>query len=138
MKQDTNFFKVWGGISGCQSTLPLLLTEGYAQRNLPLQVIAAVMAEYVARRFQLPRKGRIEVGADADLVLVDLNASHVLEADNLFYRHKHSPYIGRALRGRIVRTLVRGTTVFQDGEIVSPPIGKLLRPTHGGNEPYYA
>ena len=36
------------------------------------------------------------------------------------------------------KTLVRGTTVFQDGEIVSPPIGKLLRPTHGGNEPYYA
>ena len=51
-----------------------------------------------------------------------------LQADDLYYRHKHSPYIGRPMRGRIVRTLVRGVAVYHDGRIVSAPMGQLLRP----------
>lgn len=128
MKTDVNFFKVWGGISGCQSTLPLLLTEGYHRRGLALSTIAAVTSAFVARRFSLPGKGHLAVGADADLALVDLNGTFVLQSAHLFYRHQHSPYVGRALRGRVVRTLVRGITVMVDGQIVSPPVGRLLRP----------
>ncbi len=129
LKTDPNFFKVWGGISGCQSTLQLLLTEGYERRNLPLTMIAALTAGYVAQRFRLtPRKGRLEVGADADLALVDLRDRTILQATDLLYRHRHSPYVGRQLRGRVVRTLVRGITVFQDGAIVSKPVGRLITP----------
>jgi allantoinase len=124
-----NFFQVWGGISGCQSTLQLLLTEGHFRRALPLETIAGVTSAYVARRFGLPdHKGRLAVGADADLALVDLGQSTTLQAEDLLYRHRHSPYIGRTLRGLVVRTLVRGTTVFLDGRVVSPPIGRLLTP----------
>jgi allantoinase len=123
-----NFFEIWGGISGCQSTLQLLLTDGYLQRQLPLEIIAAVTSEFVARRFGLPQKGRLVVGADADLALVDLAHSATLQASDLHYRHQHSPYVGRTLHGRIVRTLVRGTTVFLDGEIAASPSGRLLRP----------
>jgi allantoinase len=123
-----NFFQVWGGISGCQSTLQLLLTDGYFQRNLPLETIASLTSAFVARRFGLPQKGRLAVGADADLTLVDLAHSATLQPDDLHYRHRHSPYVGRTLHGRIVRTLVRGTTVFLDGKIVAPPLGQLLRP----------
>jgi allantoinase len=124
-----NFFKVWGGISGCQSTLQLLLTDGHARRGLPLEIIAAVTSEFVARRFGLaPRKGRLAVGADADLALVDLSHSARLHPSDLLYRHRISPYVGRTLRGRVARTLVRGTTVCLDGRIVSPPIGRLLTP----------
>jgi allantoinase len=68
------------------------------------------------------------VGADADLALIDLGSSHVLEADDLLYRHKHSPYVGRTLRGRVVRTLVRGITVWLDGKVVSGPVGRLVTP----------
>jgi allantoinase len=128
MKQDANFFRVWGGISGCQSLLQLVLTEGHFGRDLPLATIARATSEYVARRFGLPGKGRIEVGADADLALVDVGAESTLRAEDLFYRHRHSPYVGRRLRGRVVRTLVRGTTVYRDGTIVSEPIGRLLAP----------
>ncbi|HMA37474.1 MAG TPA: allantoinase AllB, partial [Chloroflexia bacterium] len=64
LKTAADFFEVWGGISGCQVTLPLLLTEGYAARGLPLSTIAAITAEYVARRFHLPGKGRLALGAD--------------------------------------------------------------------------
>ena len=129
MKESDNFFIVWGGISGCQSLLQLLLTEGHSRREVPLTTIASLTAGYVARRFGVaPRKGRIEVGADADLALIDLGSSHVLEADDLLYRHKHSPYVGRTLRGRVVRTLVRGITVWLDGKVVSGPVGRLVTP----------
>jgi len=135
LKAAPDFFGVWGGISGCQSTLAVLLTEGYAARGLPPATIAALLAGYAARRFGLPGKGRIAVWADADLALVDLGHAGTLAAGDLFYRHRHSPYIGRSLRGRVARTLLRGRTVFLDGRIVAEPAGHLLRPsnaTRGG------
>ena len=129
LKGDANFFNVWGGISGCQSLLPLLLSEGYQRRHLPLEMIAAVTAEYAARRYQIfPRKGHVEVGADADLSLVSLSDRYTLNEQDLFYRHRQSPYIGRELQGRVVRTLLRGKTIFLDGKIVGPPRGQLLLP----------
>ena len=128
MKSDPNFFRVWGGMSGCQALLQLMLTEGYHSRALPLALIARVTAEHVAQRFRLPRKGQLAIGADADLALVDLGATTTLQSQDLFYRHPHSPYVGRQLRGCIVRTILRGRTVYRDGKIVSNPIGRLVTP----------
>ncbi len=129
MKADANFFKVWGGISGCQSLLQLLLTDGYARRELPLTTIARITAGYVARRFDIaPRKGEIAIGADADMALIDLGSSSVLCQEDLLYRHKQSPYVGRTLRGRVARTLVRGTTVWLNGKVVSGAVGRLVKP----------
>src|SRR3989441_6024973 len=129
MKTSPDFFKVWGGISGCQSLLQVLLTEGYDRRQLPLPTIAAITAENIARRFgPLPGKGRLAIDADADLVLVDLSSSFTLQRSDLFYRLQQSPYAGRLLRGRIVRTLVRGNTIFREGKIISAPFGRLVRP----------
>jgi allantoinase len=102
--------------------------EGHRVRGLELDLIARVTSAAVARRFRLPGKGRLEPGADADLALVDLSASEVLSAEDLHYRHRHSPYLGRTLGVRVVRTLVRGRTVFAGGRIVGPPVGRLLIP----------
>jgi allantoinase len=127
MKAGTDFFHSWGGISGCQSTLQVLLTEGYERRALPLALLARVVAAAAAERFGLStRKGRIAVGLDADLALIDLEAATTLTADDLHYRHCHSPYIGRQLRGRVRRTLLRGRTVYRDGIPVGPPSGRLI------------
>jgi allantoinase len=130
MKSDENFFKVWGGISGCQSVLQLLLTEGYERRRLPLSRIVTLTSENIARRFGLlPSKGQLAIGADADMTLVDLRGRQQLEAGDLQYRHKHSPYVGMSLRGRIVRTLLHGRTIFREGKIVSPPAGQFVKPS---------
>jgi allantoinase len=130
MKTDTNFFKVWGGISGCQTLLQLLITYGYKNRHLPLTTIAAITSENIVQRFgPLLGKGSFAIGFDADLVLLDLESSTALQASDLFYRHQHSPYIGKTLHGRIVRTLLRGQTIFLDGQVISEPCGRLVCPT---------
>ena len=68
------------------------------------------------------------VGADADFALVDLKAQFTVRAEELLCRHRQSPYVGRALTGRVVRSILRGTTVFHDGKIVSQPMGQLVKP----------
>jgi allantoinase len=69
------------------------------------------------------------VGADADLALVALQDEAILQASDLYYHHQHSPYVGRKLHGRVTRTLLRGVTIYRDGQIVSDPIGRLITPT---------
>jgi allantoinase len=123
MKQGADFFAVWGGISGVQATLRALLTL-----DLPGDLVARLVSENVARRFRLPGKGGIRVGADADLSLVDLGASSKVTHQELLDRHRLSPYVGRVLRGAVRRTMVRGRTVFQDGRLVGTPQGRFLRP----------
>ena len=128
MKVGDDYFKIWGGIMGCQSLLNVMLDEGHRERGLPLQRVAALLSGNVAERFGFPEKRHLEVGADADVALVDLDSSFTLRAEDLFYRHKMSPYVGRTFRGNVARTVVRGTTVFRDGVVVSEPVGRLLRP----------
>src|SRR3712207_1432257 len=113
---------------GRESLLSAMLDEGHHERGLPLEQVAALLSGNVAERFGFPQKGRLEVGADADLALVDLDSSFTLREQDLFYRHKISAYVGRTFRGSVVRTMLRGTTVFREGKIVSEPVGQLIKP----------
>jgi allantoinase len=129
LKADADFGRVWGGIAGVQHLLPLLVDEG-----LPARAIARLCAENPARRFRLASKGRLAVGADADLALVEIGAEEEIAAAALHYRHRVSPYVGRRVRARVRRTLLRGVTVYQDGRFAVPPsagrpVGRLLTPS---------
>jgi allantoinase len=120
MKEVTNgdFFKAWGGISGAQSTLNIMLTEGYFNRNLPLEKIVNLTATNPAKLFGLyPHKGIIAVDSDADLAIVNLNESFELKKEDLFYRHQQSPYVGRTFKGKVTTTIVNGDVVFENGNI---------------------
>ena len=128
MKGSANFFEVWGGISGCQTTLGLMLEEGHARRTMPLPQLAALTAGAAARRFSLAGRGRLEVGSSADIALVDLNHAAPLSVDDLRDRHRLSPYLGHTLRGRVRRTILRGRTVGRDGQATGPALGELVRP----------
>ena len=124
MKTGPDFFKVWGGISGAQHLLALLFDLG-----LDPERIQFVASENVADRFLLAgRKGRIDVGLDADLVLVNPEGQTEVTMESLHYRHRHTPYLGRTLLSRVVRTIVQGRTVCLDGQIVGKPLGRLLIP----------
>jgi len=109
------FGDAWGGISGAQSTLELLL-GAFAVED------ASRLTTGAAARFGIAGKGVIEPGADADLALVDLDVEYTLRTEDLRYRHRVSPYVGRTLEARVVRTLIRGADP-------APGMGRLLTPT---------
>ncbi len=125
LKQGENFLRIWGGISGCQSTRQLLL----AQNRLDLQLIAALTSTNVAHRFGLKHKGDVAPGFDADLWLVDLSHTDVVRREDLLYRNPFSAHEGQPIRGRTVQTLVHGRTVFAEGRPVPAPMGRLLTRT---------
>ncbi len=129
-----NIWQAWGGISGVQSMLPVMLTEGVHKRGLPLPSLVRMMAANPARIFGLyPQKGALLPGSDADLTIIDLNKEWTLSVDDLLYKNKHSAYVGYSFKGAVERTIVRGVTVYQDGQITaSPGFGQLLR----RNQPY--
>ena len=117
---DGSFFGIWGGIAAAQSSLELMVGEG-VRRGLTLPAIAQLLADGPARRFGLPRKGRIAPGFDADLAVVDLTKSYVLDRDMLLQRHKHSPYVGRTIGCKVIRTFVRGRLVYAEERGVTAP-----------------
>ena len=125
MKTDPDFFKVWGGIAGCQHLLTLLF-----DLELAPELIAKITSRGVARRFRLPsaKAGGIVPGADADLVLFDPHAETRVTEESLQYRHKLTPYLGRTLRGAVRRTLLRGRTVALEGRPVGQPTGRVVTP----------
>lgn len=127
MKTSEDFFELWGGISGAQSTLNVLLEGAYHTRGLPLEVVAALCALNPAQRFGLPQKGRLEVGADADLALVDLGAT--FELAQLFDRWGQNPYRSQTFRGQVKSTYLRGQKVYENGTF-GDVRGQLLKPAN--------
>ncbi|UYO02093.1 allantoinase AllB [Paenibacillus sp. PSB04] len=124
------FFGAWGGIAGAQSTLLLMLEEGWIKRGIPLPQLSKLLSERPAGRFGLGRrKGKIQVGMDADLVLIQPSSPHVLRREDLLQRHRHSPYIGRIFSCSVAATYCRGRLVYtSEGGIVSPGAGRRLTP----------
>ncbi len=119
---ERDIFAAWGGVSGVQSLLPTMLTEGVHARGLALPALAQLVATRPAKRLGIwPRKGEIRAGGDADLVLVDLDREWTLTKEQLETKSGISPYVGRRFKGRIARTIVRGRTVYVDGKVTGAP-----------------
>jgi allantoinase len=117
-----DIWKAWGGISGIQTMLPALLTEGVHKRGLLLSDLVRMLSANPARIFGLyPQKGALQPGSDADLTVVDLDAEWSLSADDLLYKNKHSAYVGYTFKGKVESTYVRGKPVFEQGKIVTQP-----------------
>jgi len=127
MKQGHDFFSLWGGIAGVQSTLGVLLSEGWRQRGLALEQIAALLAANPAKRFGLAQKGRLAEGYDADFALVDLGQTYTLRQEDLYYRHPISPYLGCTFVGVVKETWLRGRRVYASGKIEKPREVCLLK-----------
>jgi allantoinase len=102
-----DFAAAWGGIASVQLALPVMWTAARA-RGFTLADLVRWQARNTAELAGLPTKGRIEVGADADLVAFDAEASFTVDAAALAYRHAISPYHGQLLSGVVRHTWLRG------------------------------
>jgi dihydroorotase-like cyclic amidohydrolase len=97
--------------------LPVLHDE-FQRRQLPLTVLARLVAEAPARTFGIfPRKGIIAVGSDADLVLLDPALEWTVDPRKLQTNAKYSVWAGRRIRGKPVTTIVRGKVVQLNGKL---------------------
>ena len=119
LKDHDNVFDAWGGISGLQNNVDILYDEGVQKRGMSLERFAEIIAGNPADLFELEGKGHIKEGYDADFVFINPNSSYTLEAEDLEYRNKISPYIGREIGAQVVRTILRGNTVYAQEEGVS-------------------
>lgn len=114
------------GFGGTALLYPFLLTEG-TRRGLPLHRIVELVSTGPAKAYGLaPRKGALAVGADADLAIVDTDTEATVEPELLLSAQEYTPFAGMSLTGWPVRTLVRGRTVYADGDVVADPAGVYL------------
>jgi allantoinase len=115
------------GVPGVETSLEMMLT-GAAEGKVSLERLVAARSEAPAKAYGLyPQKGSLGPGADADIVLVDLEAERTLRDEDVVAKVGWTPFAGRKVRGRAVRTFVRGRLVAEDGHaIVDPGWGRFL------------
>ena len=97
------------------------------QRGFSLADLGRWMCSGPAQLAGLRLKGAIAAGSDADLVIWNPEKSFRVQPGRLHQRHKISPYSGWELAGIVEKTIVGGTVVFDSGEFVSSPSGRVLR-----------
>ena len=123
-EKDVGWKDMWkspGGEPQIQDYLKLFLTA-VDEGKLTLDKLVRITSYNPARIFGvLPRKGVIQVGSDADLVIVDMNKEETITNETTYTRVGWTPYHGRKVKGVPVYTLVRGKVVMQDGKVIGKP-----------------
>ncbi|MDP4026594.1 dihydroorotase family protein [Methylobacterium sp. NEAU 140] len=117
-------WKASPGFPGMETLLPIMLSEGHHRRGLPLGSIARLLSGHPARIMGMPGKGRIGVGFDADLAVVDLDALWTVRERDMHSSAGFSIYDGWEVRGRVIHTLSRGAFALRDGMLCDDRVGK--------------
>lgn len=130
MKKTASVWDAWGGIQGIQFTWLSLLDEAL-KRRIPLKDILPLGTANVADRFGISeKKGRIQPGLDADLVLISLDETTFVNQPSIAFRNPYSPYENRTFLLKIKKTILRGKVIYDDHTgIIQEKTGQYLRPT---------
>jgi dihydropyrimidinase len=113
-----SFDRISNGAPGIETLLSIVYGAGVARRRITVERMVDLLATTPARRFGLARKGVIEVGRDADLVLFDPAARRTIRADELHHTSDYTPYEGMEVDGAVRSVFVRGRAVIRDGVAV--------------------
>ncbi|MFQ5831090.1 MAG: dihydroorotase family protein [Candidatus Thorarchaeota archaeon] len=115
----------WSGVDGVQMIIRVLLSEGINKGRISYQRLLKVTSQNPAKVFGLyPKKGVIQVGADADFVIVDPTKEENITADMMFSKCGWTLYEGMKMKGSPLMTFVRGVQVFGDERM-------MIKPGHG-------
>jgi allantoinase len=122
-----SFREAWGGIASISLGLSVVWTKAF-EGGFGLADVARWMAARPAALAGIEgRKGRLAAGFDADLVVFSPEANFMVSENDLYFRHRVSPYVGERLRGIVRKTYVRGHLVFAEGDFVGKPVGREVR-----------
>jgi allantoinase len=114
MKNVSSIWDAWGGIQGVQYTW-LALLDGAFKRKIDLQKIIPLGTSHPAQRFDIHAlKGRISLGMDADLVLINRNETTYVDKENIAFRNLYSPYEGLTFQLKVKKTILRGKVIYDD------------------------
>ena len=114
------------GMPGVQ-TLPAILLDHVAQGRMTLERFVDLTSAGAARIFNIAGKGRIALGYDADLTLVDLKARWTITNDWMATKSGWTPFDGMSVTGKAVSTIIRGMSVMRDGALLDKPRGRPVR-----------
>lgn len=120
-----NLQKAWGGIAGLQFLLPASWT---ALRNeMSLDTFIPLLTSHPAKFLGLElKKGYLKEGYDADFTIWMPDVSFQVKPEDIFFKHKISPYINSILTGKVMQTYVDGILVYDDGKIIHKNAGKII------------
>jgi dihydroorotase (multifunctional complex type) len=125
-KTQTNTFEAASGVPGLETSLPLMLTQ-VSRGKLSLPRLVGAAASRPAKIFRLPAKGTLRQGLDADIVLVNPKTKSIINPNKFLTKAKYTPFKGFRCTGAVAYTIVNGVLIAQDGKIVGPPAGNIIR-----------
>lgn len=121
-----DFARAWGGISSLQLLLPLIWDTA-SRYQVPISRLIECLSLAPAKLLGIDhRKGSIEAGKDADLVVLDPDHEWCVVGKELYHRHKITPYEGINLQGRVTHTFLRGRAIYANGQVIESARGELL------------
>ncbi|MFC2016122.1 dihydroorotase family protein [Chloroflexota bacterium] len=135
-KEEDGVWKGIAGVGGIGAMLPIMMTEGVNKGRITIERLVKLNSENPARIWGIyPQKGALSPGSDADIVIVDPYKEWVLSAANLKSRADYSIHEGRAVKGKAIKTFVRGKLVAEDAVLVAETaLGKYVEPCLAGAE----
>ena len=111
-----DFTETPGGLPGLETLLPLMFTEGVGTGRLTPTQLSELLSIHPAKVWGMwPRKGALQPGSDADLVVYDPEPTGQIRAEELHHRAGYSPYEGVEVEGRVKATVSRGEVIYRDG-----------------------
>jgi len=113
-----SFDRISNGAPGIETLLTIAYSEGVARGRIGIERMVDLLSTTPARRFGLERKGAVEVGRDADLVLFDPAVSRTVRQTDLHHTSDFTPYEGLRVQGAVRSVFVRGRPVIRDGRAV--------------------
>ncbi len=118
----TDFTQTPGGLPGMETLLPLVYTYGVEAGKITLNDLVRMLCENPARLFGLsPRKGFLQPGSDADIVLYDPEGEGEISHQALHDQAAYNPYEGMHVKGTVQMTFSRGEVVYRQGEVLATP-----------------